>query len=214
MRGACGVRCFLSAVSDFGFGSLRCIAPVIKDHGIEYERDKFQKKLDDGSVTLDRTRAWITDAVRRETQSGEVQLKALREGSASAYVGVHISAVMSLVSGREALRSDNTPEIIRLDIARLALAQREFNRIVDRATLLVMISHGMHVDGDVIPDKKQAFYSTVPAVNMKDNDFENIVGCFGALVLHAGMTAESKDILFRDVTEAVDNKDSRVRQLM
>ena len=34
---------------------LRLIAPVIKDHGIDYERGKFQDKLNDGSLTLERT---------------------------------------------------------------------------------------------------------------------------------------------------------------
>jgi len=34
---------------------LRLIAPVIKDHGIDYERGKFQDKLNDGSLTLQRT---------------------------------------------------------------------------------------------------------------------------------------------------------------
>jgi hypothetical protein len=34
---------------------LRLIAPVIKDHGIDYERGKFQDKLKDGSLTLERT---------------------------------------------------------------------------------------------------------------------------------------------------------------
>jgi hypothetical protein len=33
---------------------LRLISPVIKDHGIDYERGKFQDKLDDGSLTLER----------------------------------------------------------------------------------------------------------------------------------------------------------------
>ena len=34
---------------------LRLIAPVIKDHGIDYERGKFQDKLNDGSLTMERT---------------------------------------------------------------------------------------------------------------------------------------------------------------
>ena len=34
---------------------LRLISPVIKDHGIDYERGKFQDKLNDGSLTLERT---------------------------------------------------------------------------------------------------------------------------------------------------------------
>lgn len=40
---------------------LRLIAPVIKDHGIDYERGKFQDKLDDGSLTLARTEVMCVD---------------------------------------------------------------------------------------------------------------------------------------------------------
>ena len=36
--------------------SLRLIAPVVKDHGVDYERGKFQDKLNDGSLTLARTK--------------------------------------------------------------------------------------------------------------------------------------------------------------
>ena len=35
---------------------LRLIAPVIKDHGIDYERGKFADKLKDGTFTLERTK--------------------------------------------------------------------------------------------------------------------------------------------------------------
>jgi hypothetical protein len=44
---------------------LRLIAPVIKDHGIDCERGKFQEKLNDGSLTTERTEAptWGTDPV-------------------------------------------------------------------------------------------------------------------------------------------------------
>jgi hypothetical protein len=34
---------------------LRLISPVIKDHGVDYERGKFQDKLNDGTLTLQRT---------------------------------------------------------------------------------------------------------------------------------------------------------------
>ena len=37
------------------FCSIRLIAPIVRDHGIDYERCKFQDKLNDGSLTLERT---------------------------------------------------------------------------------------------------------------------------------------------------------------
>ena len=34
---------------------LRLIAPVIENHGLEYERSKFAEKLENGTLTLERT---------------------------------------------------------------------------------------------------------------------------------------------------------------
>jgi len=38
---------------------LRLIGPVIKDHGIDYEHGKFHDKLNDGTLTLERTQALL-----------------------------------------------------------------------------------------------------------------------------------------------------------
>ena len=43
---------------------MRLIAPVIKDHGIDYERGKFQDKLSNGSLTLQRIMEWINKALQ------------------------------------------------------------------------------------------------------------------------------------------------------
>ena len=48
----------------FLINRLRLIAPVIQDHGIDYERGKFQDKLNDGSLTLARTEVMCVDAFR------------------------------------------------------------------------------------------------------------------------------------------------------
>ena len=50
--GGWGVLTLVSVVS------LRLIAPVVRDHGIDYERGKFQDKLNDGSLTLARSEVW------------------------------------------------------------------------------------------------------------------------------------------------------------
>ena len=44
---------------------LRLIAPVIKDHGVDYERGKFQEKLDEGALTLERTEATAREQLQR-----------------------------------------------------------------------------------------------------------------------------------------------------
>jgi hypothetical protein len=39
--------------------SLRLIAPIISDHGVDYERGKFQAKLSNGSLTLERAEVCV-----------------------------------------------------------------------------------------------------------------------------------------------------------
>ena len=53
------VGCWLSTccVTPDCVRRLRLIAPVNKDHGIDYERGKLQDKLNEGSLTLERTQA-------------------------------------------------------------------------------------------------------------------------------------------------------------
>ena len=50
-----------SALNHFFFNSLRLISPVIGEHGVDYERGKFQDKLDDGSLTLKNTKVQLRD---------------------------------------------------------------------------------------------------------------------------------------------------------
>jgi hypothetical protein len=45
---------------------LRLISPVIKDHGIDYERGKFQDKIVNGTLTLVNTEVVFPSVVRWE----------------------------------------------------------------------------------------------------------------------------------------------------
>ena len=42
---------------------LRLIAPVVRDYGIEYERDKFSNKLNSGALTVERTSVSVVDCL-------------------------------------------------------------------------------------------------------------------------------------------------------
>jgi len=122
---------------------LRLIAPVIKDHGIDYERGKFQDKLNDGSLTLERTQNWIRKTLRREVLAKSVELESLIEGKASSYVHIHTFAMLALVEEQVPLKSETCPETLLFDVHRLSLLQREFQYIVTAATMLVTATHGV-----------------------------------------------------------------------
>lgn len=44
---------------------LQFVTPFLKQHGVEYERDRFTEKLDVGEVSLDMTHLWLHRAIRR-----------------------------------------------------------------------------------------------------------------------------------------------------
>ena len=69
---------------------LRLIAPVIRDHGVDYERGKFQDKLNDGTLTLQRTTDWIQSSIKNGLQKNIINLDDLKEGKAAPYVEVFI----------------------------------------------------------------------------------------------------------------------------
>ena len=117
---------------------LRLISPIIKEHGIEYERGKFQDKLANGVLTLERTTAWIDRALKRSS-CVEI-LPDVVAGKADAFVRVHSVAMLSLVVDSEPLNENTVPETLLFDTARLSLMRREFERAVNGSSALVYAS--------------------------------------------------------------------------
>ena len=115
---------------------LRLIAPVIKDHGVDYERGRFQNQLNSGTITLERTQQWIKHAVRIEVLEKRVDLDRLLDGKADAFVHVHTKAVLNLVTERTTMKADACPEMLLLDAHRIAVLQREFGTLTATVPLL------------------------------------------------------------------------------
>ena len=122
---------------------LRLISPVIRDHGIDYERGKFQEKLNDGSLTLERTTAWIEETVRQEVDGREVELDGLLNGRAEPFVRVHTMAVVRLVTTdqRAPPSAETVPETLQMDVHRIGLMQAEFRYLTVAATVLLATAH-------------------------------------------------------------------------
>ena len=114
---------------------LRLIAPVIKDHGVDYERGKFQDKLTAGTLTLERTSSWIRGFV-------DPHLEQLLTGSAPAFMAVHSDAMLSL-STSETVSCDCVPETLLFDVHRLADFRSKFRSIVDAASLIITVTHAV-----------------------------------------------------------------------
>ena len=121
---------------------LRVLAPVLVDNGVEIERQKFLDRVNAGTLTLERTRAWLR--------------------------GDLVSAMMDLVTAAEPLTSATCPETLLMDVERLCVYQSEFAFVVSAAVAVVHCEHvlgrrdlGMRVAATLMsePDVAEAMRS-------------------------------------------------------
>jgi hypothetical protein len=132
---------------DEGNMRLRRIVHNIQAHGVEYEQGKFQARLLRGSTTLARTEAWIRAITRTEVQGSKtVDLTALLEGKAAAFVTVHTAAILQLADMGDTpaparLRVDIAPETLSMDVHHLVRIAREFRLLTTATIMLVSASH-------------------------------------------------------------------------
>ena len=114
---------------------LRLIAPIISDHGLDYERVKLKDKLKAGTLTLEKTKAWIQTAISRQA-SVQPDLKTLlSNGVESSFVLVHSCAIVNLVV--DGITANGAPETLSFDVHRLASFEAEFRYCVLAATILL-----------------------------------------------------------------------------
>jgi len=128
---------------DVANSRLRLIAPVIKDHGIEYESAHFWRKVRKGALSLRRTRAWLRAAVREEVAAKRIALEDLtskNQSKPAAFLAVLSAAAAALVTGAAAPRAADCPETLLLDVARLGALNAAFRAGVRAAAVLVLIA--------------------------------------------------------------------------
>ena len=111
---------------------LRNIASVIIEHGLDYEREKFDGKLKEGTFPLERTTAWIRQAITMPED--------IVSGSRLAYLTVHTLAVCSLIMSPYKLTSDSCPETLLLDMGHLNVLRAKFHSQAMAATLMMTVS--------------------------------------------------------------------------
>jgi hypothetical protein len=190
---------------------LRLIAPVIKDHGVDYERGKFQEKVDDGSLTLERTTAWIRLTLRREVALNAVRIEDLMSGTAGAFVHVHSAAVLSLVCEQKTATTDVSPETLSMDVHRIYLLQREFRNITAAATMMVTAAHSIAGNAADLPVLSKICDILVP--KGKEIDLESLIAEVGATAKESSLTEENRNTMLRALVQCSSPTDP-VHQLM
>jgi hypothetical protein len=105
---------------------------------VEYERDKFQGKLNDGTLTLQRTEAWILKTSRSVVASGAIKLEDLVSGRRHAFVALHTTSIASLIFAQDdPVTLRNVPETLIFDVTRFDIWKKKFNKLADGSTMLV-----------------------------------------------------------------------------
>ena len=121
-----GIRFLLNRISvmrmDAANKQLRVLSPVMRVHGVEYERGKLKEKLNDGTLTLERTKAWLLPVCGITRQ-----------------IVAHSTAVIGLITGENELREAECPETLLMDMARINLHREELDHIVKTSTLAMLI---------------------------------------------------------------------------
>jgi hypothetical protein len=188
---------------DMANGKLRAMAPVIRVHGIEYERNKVQEKLDDGTLTLERATAWIRQCVRTEVAFRTVGLPQVLEGRV--FVQVHSAAMVALVTDQATITKTTCPETLLLDAQRLGLLQRECHSLVTAMTLIVTASHAAR-DQPVLADIAALFVTS-------EMDLGETIDQIRTLLLRSTLSDDKQKTLLRALVQCASPTDA-VHRLM
>jgi hypothetical protein len=128
---------------------LRNIAPVIRDHGIQYERTHFEKKLAAGAITLQHTQQWVKYTVDKLMRINDPKVGVANLRIGKDYQGVLHTAMIDLVvefphwggTPRGLDRQEEIPETLLLDSLRVKALNAHFHTDVMCAVMLVTVDH-------------------------------------------------------------------------
>lgn len=115
---------------DYANKRLQLIAPVIKIHGVNYEKSKFQDKLDKGTITIERTYNWINNILQKEISSNNIDITSVIEDNTKTFIHIHTTAFMSLITDFTQINKENCPETLLYDVPHISSIQTIFKEIV------------------------------------------------------------------------------------
>lgn len=140
---------------DIANGKLRAIAPTIRQHGIEYAKTCFAKKLASGAITMKFTDKWIRHTVEqllRGEKSSVVDLSVIKPDSVPAnlsalYEATVRNGIVDLVveypnwggEKRGRGREDEIPETLMLDLLRVKALNVHFHTDVVSSVILTQV---------------------------------------------------------------------------
>ena len=117
---------------------LRIVSPIIQTHGVSYEREHFDNKLQDGTLTLERTTSWIDKSLKETIKQRGAD--GILQGRAADYVAAHVDAIFFLLTDPTPIQLHTTPETLLFDTHHLQRMQREIRYLTDASTMIVALA--------------------------------------------------------------------------
>jgi hypothetical protein len=181
------------------------LAPMIKDSGILYEREKFQGKLDDGVFKLDRTARWLSAVVEQEVRAvGRSEVVHSKE----AHARVHMTAVLALVAdeGANAIDRESCPETLFMDAHRLRVLQREYRYIVTGMAQLALATFKL-----MEPESNLRVLEEINSKLVESKSttaIERLVADFAQMLLGSTLTEDEQKTLTQAMCQCASPLDS------
>lgn len=131
--------CIKIMLIDHSNSRIVLISEVIRKNGVKYEQDKLQTRLDNGTLTLDKTFDWLKVEVDKITIR---QLRELLNGDVDTFNYVHRSALVNLIvkPATDWSDIDVIPEVLHLDSSRIEYFSEQYQKFVNCATVMRIIS--------------------------------------------------------------------------
>ena len=147
---------------------LRLISPVVFAHGVEYEQLKMRKKLENGEISLNNTRAWIKESLGRFPVH---VIHQITQRNSLAMIKVHGSALVNLVENKNL----KIPETLQFDTYRFELMRSQYEWLVFSSVIVVTV---LHCAGKT--HALEATQGLIIAYSTKEDDWKNQCISIGA----------------------------------
>ena len=184
--------------------------PRVVEQGVEYERERFESKLADGSLTLERTARWMRSAIRREVDADAVGKLGLVEGTEEAYIRVHSAAMVGLVADAPGpITGRECPETLLLDVDRLERLRLDFRQAVAAMTLSVVATRFLMDADNLMVDRPVLLQIQAHLADARPLDApQALIDEVTAMLLRSSLSDDARALCVRTVFASLGPEDS------
>ena len=125
---------------------LRSKFPLIRQHGVEYERQHFAKRLCARTVSLKNITDLVKSTIQKDVSAGRMNIENLTINDAAkstSYMSIMFSVAVELILDDAMIHPTTMPETWLLDSRRIIKTQKAFNFLVRVASVVTITSPQM-----------------------------------------------------------------------